>query len=90
MTIEDDSPHMTFHLEPHLEPPPIACRGSDSLNEYVIEYAEDLMHRDTLLSPYRLISIFKWEPTIRSIMLVQQDSDCIILFSEVSSKLLSF
>ena len=56
--------------------------GSDSLNEYVIEYTEDITLRDTVLSPYRMISVFKFFERVRRFALIQEDGNCIFLFNE--------
>jgi hypothetical protein len=56
--------------------------GSDSLNDYVIEYSEDIMLRDKILSPYRMITNFKWVQAVRRFALIQDESPYIMFFNE--------
>lgn len=55
---------------------------SDNLDEYIIEYGEDILMRDRYLSPHRYVSLMKYIPDIRRILIVTEGSDSILIFDE--------
>ena len=56
--------------------------GRDNLNEYIIEYAEDILLRDNVLSEFRQILGFKHVPQEKRILITLNDSDDVLVFNE--------
>lgn len=56
--------------------------NSDSLDEYVIEYGEELMLRDRVLSPHRYITLMRHVPETRRLLVIPEGSDNIFIFDE--------
>eukprot|EP01034_Spumella_vulgaris_P022279 gene22279-28395_t len=56
--------------------------GNFSLDQYVIEYGEELLHRDHVLSAYRFVAQMRHVPETRRILLVPEDSDNVMIFDE--------
>ena len=56
--------------------------ATDVLNEYTIEYAEDLFKRDTVLQSTRKVNLMKYIPENRKILIIQENSDSVIVMNE--------
>lgn len=59
-----------------------STNNNDDLDEYVIEYNEEILLRDRVLSNHRQNVLMRFIPTTRKILIVPENSDKIILFSE--------
>jgi hypothetical protein len=53
-----------------------------SLDQYVIEYGEEVLHRDHILSAYRFVAQMRHIPETRKIILIPEDSDNILILTE--------
>jgi hypothetical protein len=62
--------------------------GSDILNEYTIEYAEDISRRDQILQSTRTVSLMRYVPENKKILLISENSDNILVMDS-EFKLLS-
>eukprot|EP01033_Poteriospumella_lacustris_P016806 gene16806-12025_t len=49
-----------------------------SLDQYVIEYGEEVLQRDRILSAYRLVSVMRYVPDSRKIYIISEDADNIL------------
>jgi WD40 repeat protein/Ca2+-binding EF-hand superfamily protein len=54
-----------------------------SMNEYVIEYAEDSLRRDRVLSPYRPVALMRFIKEERKFLVIPDEADKIILMDEM-------
>ena len=55
--------------------------ASDTLDEYVIEYGEELLLRDRVLSPHRYITLMRHVPETRRLLVIPEGSDNIFMTS---------
>lgn len=53
-----------------------------SLEQYVIEYGEAHLDRDHVLSAYRFISLMRYIPENRKIVVISEDADNVLIFDE--------
>jgi WD40 repeat protein len=53
-----------------------------SLEQYVIEYGEAQLERDHVLSAYRFISLMRYVPETRKILVIPEDADNAMIFDE--------
>ena len=53
-----------------------------AIDEYVIEYAEDSLRRDTVLSPYRQAALMRFVPAERRFLIIPDESDRVVLMDE--------
>lgn len=53
-----------------------------SLDQYVIEYGEEVLQRDRILSAYRLVSVMRYVPDTRKIYIISEDADNILMLDE--------
>ncbi|RYG68911.1 WD40 repeat domain-containing protein, partial [archaeon] len=59
--------------------------GNDSnysLEQYVIEYGEEVLHRDHVLSAYRMVAQMRHVPETRKLLIIPEDSDNILILDE--------
>lgn len=61
---------------------PTDSTQSDTLDEYIIEYGEELLMRDRVLSPHRYITLCRHIPDTRKLLVIPEDSDNIFIFDE--------
>ena len=52
------------------------------LNEYTIEYAEDLHMRDSVLLATRKVSLMRYIPETKKILVISEDADNILVMKE--------
>lgn len=55
---------------------------SQALDSYVIEYGEEFLQRDHILSAYRMVSVMRYIPETRKVFIVSEDSDNILMLDE--------
>lgn len=53
-----------------------------SLEQYVIEYGEEVLQRDHVLSAYRFVTQMRYIPETKKILLIPEDSDNILILDE--------
>lgn len=56
--------------------------GGSNIDEYVIEYQEDSMLRDKVLSPYRPVSMMKFVPETKRYLVIPDEADKVIMLDE--------
>jgi hypothetical protein len=56
--------------------------NSNVLNEYVIEYKEDVLRRDTILSSHRIVTLMKFIPELRKFIILTENSNHFLLVDE--------
>lgn len=56
--------------------------NEDNLDQYVVNYGEDLLERDHVLSSHRHNVVMKFIPENRRILVVPEDSDHILILNE--------
>jgi WD40 repeat protein len=56
--------------------------GGSTIDEYVIEYQEESMMRDKVLSPYRPVSLMKFVPDTSRFLVIPDEADKIIMMNE--------
>ena len=56
--------------------------AADILNEYTIEYAEDIAMRDTVLQSTRKVDLMRYVPELKRILLIAEGSDSIMVMSD--------
>jgi hypothetical protein len=56
--------------------------ASEVLNEYTIEYAEDLHMRDSVLLATRKVSLMRYIPETKKILVISEDADNILVMKE--------
>lgn len=52
------------------------------MDEYTIEYTEDPNRRDTYLSPHRRVAQMRYAPSIKKIIVVEDDAEHAVIFNE--------
>lgn len=59
-------------------------RGSSnySLEQYVIEYGEELLQRDHVLSAYRFVTLMRHVPETHKLLVISEDSDYVLILDE--------
>eukprot|EP00981_Chlorochromonas_danica_P013586 scaffold6531_cov169-Ochromonas_danica.AAC.8 len=63
----------------------VAAAAADqpfSLDEYVIEYGEEILHRDHILSAYRFVSQMRYVGETHKLLVIPEDSDHVLLLNE--------
>ena len=53
-----------------------------ALEQYVIEYQEQILERDHILSAYRYVSLMRHIPELRKIVVIAEDADNVMVFDE--------
>ena len=53
-----------------------------SLEQYVIEYGEEILQRDHILSPYRFVSLMRHVQDTRKLLIISEDSDYVLILDE--------
>eukprot|EP01038_Epipyxis_sp_PR26KG_P009407 gene9407-12668_t len=61
---------------------PTLSTSTFSLDQYTIEYGEELLQRDHVLSAYRLVSVMHFVRDNRRIIVIPEDSDNIMILDE--------
>lgn len=56
--------------------------NSYSLDQYVIEYGEEILQRDHILSAYRLVSVMRYVSEVRKLLIISEDSDNVLVLDE--------
>jgi len=56
--------------------------ASHSLDEYVIEYGEDITLRDKLLSPHRPVTLMKYFPEPKRFAIIPDDAEQVLIFDD--------
>jgi WD40 repeat protein/Ca2+-binding EF-hand superfamily protein len=56
--------------------------NSYSLDQYVIEYGEEILQRDHILSAYRLVSLMRYVPEVRKLLVISEDADNVLVLDE--------
>jgi WD40 repeat protein len=56
--------------------------NSFSLDQYVIEYGEEILQRDHILSAYRLVSVCRYIPEARKLLIISEDADNVLVLDE--------
>lgn len=56
--------------------------SGNSLDEYVVEYGEDIMMRDNVLSMHRRVSLMRYIPDTKRVIVIPEDSDSILMMDE--------
>jgi WD40 repeat protein len=56
--------------------------NSYSLDQYIIEYGEEILQRDHILSAYRLVSQFRYVPEVRKLLVLSEDADNVLVLDE--------
>lgn len=66
-----------FCIQTGVEATAHASANSDSLDEYIIEYGEDMLLRDKFLSNFRFASLMQYIPVLKKFMMVVEDSNVV-------------
>ena len=56
--------------------------GGSTIDEYVIEYQEDSMRRDKILSPYRPVELMKYVPQNKRFLIIPGDNDKVLMLDD--------
>lgn len=71
----------TFCIQTASEGQSSNAAGS-SMDEYVIEYAEDSLRRDKVLSPYRPVALMRFVAGERKFLIIPDEADKIVIMDE--------
>lgn len=71
----------TFCIQTASEGQSLNAAGS-SMDEYVIEYAEDSLRRDKVLSPYRPVALMRFVKEERRFLIIPDEADKIVIMDE--------